>query len=213
MLAKDALDELVAKLHHVARTAALNGALEIGALVTHAIFAGDAAALRSQGRKNASLRKLARHPNLPFSAVTLWRSVWIYELSARFPALAKSKHLGIAHLRTLLGLPQEVQERLYRLAETERWTVEHLERVVAGRRAKSGRRRGRKPLPATLKSLRRIERLAEGDGLPDDFDVLEQLEENEARRAREAVRGLRAWCDGAAESLDRRLNVIEAPKG
>jgi hypothetical protein len=62
--------------------------------------------------------------------------VAIYE---RLPGFAKAKHLGVARLRAVLGLPGGVQERLLRVAETEHWSKErHEERAARELRAGPG---------------------------------------------------------------------------
>ncbi len=210
LLGPDGVEDVVAALRHLSRTAAVELALEIGSVIVNKVFGGDIAALRSQGRKNRSLRKLAAHPRLPFSAVTLWRSIAIYELAERMPGFVRAKNLGVGHLRAVLGLPPDLQEKLLRLAETERWTKERLEQVVAARRPKGGKRRGRPPLPPALKSLRHLEQLTAHDGLSRELEVLDRLDENEAKQAREALRAFREWCDLVEESLARRFKPIVA---
>lgn len=118
----EVIDGVVSTLATLVRGAGIEMALKIGEIVVEGIYGGDLDALRKRGPKDTSLRRLAAHPRLPFAPATLWRSVAVYELVRRMPGLAKTKHLGVAHLRAALGLPQNVQERLLKAAETERWT-------------------------------------------------------------------------------------------
>lgn len=155
-LHRDPVERALADIRHIARASALELALDVGEVVFHHIFRGDAAAVRKRGPKDASFRRLALHPELPLSAANLWRAVAIYELSLRIPGVTRSKHLGISHVRTLLGLPEDVQHRLVTQAEAETWSVARLEKEAAARRSGRGGRHRKSELERTLDTLRKL---------------------------------------------------------
>lgn len=204
----DHIDKLVAQIRHVTRLASLQVAIEVGALVVEKIF-GDVEQYRSRGEKDISYRRLAEHPELPFSAATLYRFVAVYELVQRFPGLAKSSYFELAHLRAVLGLPAATQERLLRIAEHERLTGEQLHGRADAERERDPSRRGRPPVPVALKSLRRFEQLLDDGGLPMDTSAFDRLVVDDAKRAAGTVLRVREWCDAVHESLARRIGTID----
>ncbi|HEY5960029.1 MAG TPA: hypothetical protein VIV60_25930, partial [Polyangiaceae bacterium] len=128
------LDERVRKTIYqlcvLTRGATLEFAMGVGKVVVDTLYDGDLSAWRSRARKDHALRALASNPDLPLSASALYRALAIYELSRRNTRDMGWRHLGVSHLRTVLGLPSETQNRLLASAETERWTVARLEREV-----------------------------------------------------------------------------------
>jgi hypothetical protein len=204
----DGVDALVADLRELARDATLELMIATGRLVVERLFGGDLGLLRSRGPKDTSLRRLAEHPGLPMSPASLSRAIGIYELTNRFPGLLKAKALGVAHLRAVLGLPPEVQERLLQAAVREAWSKAKLEEAAAARR--EGRRR-RRPALAVLRSLRRLDRLTgENAALPLETE-LERLTDEEAARTLETVERLRAWCETLQETLARAKRRLKGP--
>lgn len=108
----------------------------------------------------ASLRRLAAHPLVPFKVTSLWRAVSVYEMSLRLPHLVDHRNLNISHLRAVLGLPTQVQEELLRGAIEGRWTKRVLEqRAAIHRRAEAPR--GRRPNSKWMVIAREVERLVE----------------------------------------------------
>lgn len=156
-LTSDPVESALARIRHVARASSLQLALDVGEIVFTTIFGGDAAAFRARGPKHTSFRRLALHPELPMSASNLWRAVAIYELSLRFPALVSAQHLGVCHVRAVLGLPAAEQERLLNRAEKERWALSRLEAQAARQRKGQG---GRPPKLEVLKALDSLRRVA-----------------------------------------------------
>jgi hypothetical protein len=65
----------------------------IGDLRLHRFFDGDVARLRARGDEDTSLRRLAEHPDLPFSASTLSRQVSVFEVVQRIGGLDAVKSL------------------------------------------------------------------------------------------------------------------------
>lgn len=198
--AQPSVDEVVRRLCQLTRSATLDLALEVGAIVLRDVFGSDMVRLRSRGARDHSYRKLARHPNLPFSATTLWRSVAIYDVQ-RLPGLRRAEHLGITHLRAVLGLPQAVQERILVAAEKQRWTKEYVEKRASAHREKGGSRQpGRRRMAPAVKAARRIDDLLAG--APPTLEGT--LNEKQIRELSETLNRVRGWCDELTRALDAR---------
>jgi hypothetical protein len=196
----EVIDRIVAELSHFSRAASLAMTLHVGELVFFKVFGGDIGRVRSRGRKDSSFARLARHPKLPFSGTTLWRSVAIYELTLRLPSLAKSKHLGVAHLRAVLDLPGELQEKLLRTAEKEKWPRELVERRARALRVVKAVKSGRPPTPPAIRCVRLFDKLVQTGALI-GTEAIETMDALEAARAKEIVSEVRKWCDAVEVSL------------
>jgi hypothetical protein len=207
----DLVAHVVDELKTIARSATLAFTLKVGEIVFLRIYRGDKGLLRRQRGKYASFRRLAAHPGLPFSAATLWRAVAIYELVQRLPERTATTHLGVAHLRSVLGLAPDVQERLLREAEQGRWTKEEIEERAAEWRA-AAPRRGRPRSPPALKMFTVAERVARRMSGSLGHDAVVRLDAAEAARAEGAVRWLRELCDQVEQALRARTEQL-APGG
>jgi hypothetical protein len=142
----DLVSEVVDDLRNLTRSATLDFTLKVGDIVFRRIYGGDHGVLRRRRSKHTSFRRLAAHPDLPFSAATLWRAVAIFELVQRLPHPPTASYLGVAHLRSVLGLPADVQARLLSEAEQNGWTKKEMEGRAAAYRTRTSRR-GRPPAP------------------------------------------------------------------
>jgi hypothetical protein len=152
------VDIVVAQIKRLARTASLEFALRVGAVIIHHFYDGDAEAWRSRGPKIASFRRLARHPDLPLSPGALYRCVALFELCQRLNAPSRWEHLGASHLRMVLGLPADVQEKLLAMANAKRWSVKTLQAEVAIVKAAHLRRGGRRAQSPLAKSLMSVKK-------------------------------------------------------
>jgi hypothetical protein len=201
------LDHVINRLCEISRGATMDLTLEVGEIVYREIYGGSLEALRARGPKDQSLRRLAAHPRLPFSASTLWRAVSVFEVVQRIPAVAASKHVGVTHLRAILGLPHAVQENLLSAAEQGRWTAgEVADRAALHRsRLKPGGREAKRALATSgvSKHLRGLERrLAEQIELA-DRDGLKGVDEGEALQISRALGRIRSLCDAIEDRLRR----------
>lgn len=158
----DAVELAASEIRHLVRVGTLEMALNVGEIVFRRIFGGDVEALRDRGPKDNSFARLAERDDIGISRANLWRSVAIYELSLRLPVLRESEHLGVSHVRAVLGLPARAQERLLARAERERMDVEVVEREAAGARRGQGGR------PRKLEVFRAIEAIMRLTKLPVD---------------------------------------------
>ncbi|HWO11181.1 MAG TPA: hypothetical protein VNN80_16920 [Polyangiaceae bacterium] len=152
-LAAEEINIVVAHIKRLARTANLEFALRVGALIIHHFYDGDPNAWRRRGPKVASFRRLATHPELPLSPGTLYRCVALYELCDRLDAPSRWAHLGASHLRLVLGLPGATQERLLATANAKRWSVKVLHQQVLLTKTLRKTRGGRRAQSPVVKSI------------------------------------------------------------
>ncbi|MBI5538312.1 MAG: hypothetical protein HY898_36655 [Deltaproteobacteria bacterium] len=195
------IEDVVRELCAIHRARSLSLSLDVGAIVVERLFGGDVEEIRRRGRKDKSLRKLASHPRLPFSAATLWRAIAIYEMVRRFPGLVKSRTLGVSHLRSVIGLPPSAQERLLRAAEVEKWDTERLEKAAAALRSSMPKNAGgRPPLPSVLKTAASVRRIV--DAAPVSMAASRRpLDARQRDELRAAIELLRNWCDEVERNL------------
>lgn len=203
------IDEVVAELNGLSRSATLELTLGIGRIVVARFYGGDLGVLRERAEKDASLRKLASRAEsgeLHMSASGLYRAIAIYELTSRL-GVSTWKHLGVSHLRAVLGLPPAQQQKLLGTAEDEAWTVEEIERAAKKAHKKAGgEKRGRKPLPAFVKGIGRIAKLLEdGDDSFGELDQVDALDAKEATRLYQAVTGMKLKCEELQVKLAARV--------
>jgi hypothetical protein len=200
----DPLDERIGKtiveLRKLTRGASLQFALGVGRVVVDTLYEGDLTAWRSRARKDHALRVLAARSDLPLSASALYRALAIYELSRRQVGGQGWQHLGVSHLRVVLGLAEDVQVELLGRAETEQWTVARLEREALTLRSGLRPAGGRKPIPRYLKSIRRIFELTSPEAL-EGLESTAQLGASEVAELTEKIEGARSRLD----QLQRRL--------
>jgi hypothetical protein len=181
------IEAVVQTLRTMQEGATLQFALAVGQLVTERFFEGDIQKLRSHGPKDVSLRRLAEHPDLPFSASTLTRAVGVYELVDRLGGVDAIKRLSYSHLRVVLGIPEKQQQRLLEKAANDSWPVVRLE-TEAQKHRREGRGGGRPPVPTFIKALHAWRRVAGDEGAFDvDPAVVEKLKPEEVVAAREAI--------------------------
>ena len=155
----DRTDWLVGELQQLARTRALQYTLEVGRLIVTHVFGGSLDALQAQGRNATSYRNLAERGDLPFSPITLWRCVKIFELVECFPSVLSKQHLALAHLRAVAALPPPLQQVLLDQAQENAWTSEGAVRAVRRTRTGDPEKSSRTPR-ALMRTVRRLRHLA-----------------------------------------------------
>jgi len=156
------------------------------------------------------MRRLAEHPKLGVSATTVHRAVRIYELWLRH-GKPGWKHLGVSHLRPLLGLSDDDQHRLITQAEDMEWTAERLAGEAAKARKKIVDGRGRPPLPRFVKSIHQVgKHFADPDDSFGDMDALDEIPDDEALELYESVTVMKAKMDELYERLQKRVTPTKA---
>jgi hypothetical protein len=101
----------------------------------------------------------------------LYRCVALFEMCERLKAPSRWRHLGASHLRLVIGLSPQAQERVLATANDQRWTVKALQQALDREkptRLTTGGRRAGSPLTHSLKHLRQC--------LERHRSLLEQLE-------------------------------------
>lgn len=94
-------------------------AIELGALVESLLDL-------APGDKK-TLKGVVHQVELPFPFTTLWRALAIYRWSREVPEISQCRHIGLAHLSVLLGVPAAHRLSLLRVAEDERWSRRKLQ--------------------------------------------------------------------------------------
>ena len=123
----------------------------------------------------------------------------------RHPGVYSSKHLTVTHVRTVLPLPDKVQQRLLDRAEAKAWTVQHLAAEARKVKAKAPKRGGgRRALLTFVKTIRALRRF-DDDALFADFEQLDALGEDEAQALYQTVTGLKLRCEALQERLQARV--------
>ncbi len=189
----DPVEQVVAELNRICKAATFQFATAVGSLIIARFYGGNLDAWRTRGIKDCSLRKLARHPHLPMSAVALYRSIAIYEMCERL-GISRCRHLSTSHLRTVLPLSADQQEALLRTAETDRWTVRRLEEEVQAVGTQASTRGGRKRRTRMKKTIRLLQKcLDDSNGFVGANDDPDPSPES-VRTFVEVIRGLQEAC-------------------
>jgi hypothetical protein len=189
----------VAQIKRITRSANLEFALRVGAVIIHHFYGGDTFAWRSKGPKTSSFRRLAQHPDLPLSAGALYRCVALFELCERLNAPSRWHHLSASHLRTVLGLPPEAQERVLVVANENRWTVKALQSAISREKATRTPRGGRRPQPPISRSLQTVKKCLEAH-----MEVLcgiQASSHDELEQSLDLMEETRAHLDNLSQSL------------
>lgn len=206
---EDVVDQVVATLNNLTRVQGLDLALQIGRVVVHGLYNGDVTVLRGRTEKDASLRKLAERSEtgaLHLSVPVLFRAIAIFEMTERL-GVSTWEHLGVSHLRLVLGLAHGQQQRLLANAEEQEWTVEELEAAAAKIRSKSkAGNGGRKRMLPFVKGIGRLAKLfANQDETFGGLDQIDNLDEDEALRLYQAVTGMKIKCEEMQQALAKRV--------
>jgi hypothetical protein len=157
-VSSDTINIVVAQINRISRTASLEFALRVGAVIIHNVYQGDSQAWRSRSRKMVSFRAIAEHPGLPMTAGSLYRCVAMFELCNRLNAPSRWEHLGASHLRMVLGLDSAAQERMLVAANEGRWTVKQLQQAVRQEGVTRVTRGGRRAETCILKIMKAASR-------------------------------------------------------
>jgi len=206
---KSAIDGLVADLHRLGRHAGVDLAYQIGERVVSVVFGGDAALAHRRGPKSVAFTKLVERDDLPFGASTISRSIGVYEILLRRPELRATESFSLGHFQAVLSLTAGEQDAFLAKAEKKDWTAEDLGAAVRKQKQAEGDGRGRPALAPHVKSLRKLQRLVEGDELEETDSFVDELDADDLDEVEKTAEELRAWCEKVIESVGRRKNVLE----
>jgi hypothetical protein len=211
------LDDVVRELRQLYCVSGLRLSVSIGKLVLDRLYGGDVALWHSRGRKDNSFRRLAQHPELPFSAPTLSRSVGIYLISLRRRDLLELANVGPTHVRQLLSLSSEVQDRLIDQAAEHDWSVQRLQQEIRCLQSPDPKRfETKRDLPLFARYVRRLRRGIDTRALLQGTEHVDQLTPKEAEELLETVRRLCKQAETVArylaENLAKRTHADGAPR-
>lgn len=152
------VERAVLELRRLTRTATLEYSMAVGKLVVDRFYGGDLEHWRSRGPKISSFRKLAQHPALPMSPASLYQCVAAYEIMQGMDGHQRWEHIGISHVRAVIGLAGPERASLLGTAERERWSAKHLAREAAKVRVSPRVKGGRPPDLPWRRAARAIRR-------------------------------------------------------
>ena len=188
-LSEEDIGEVARLIRRMRDVAGLQFAVAVGQLVVDRFFEGDLDLFRARGAKSVSLRRLTVHPELPFSASTLSRTVAIFEVVERVGGLEAVRSLTHSHLRYVLGLPETVQLALIREADDEAWPVARMaDEARKARDVHPGAATGRPPLPRFVKSVHALRKFVEPEaGHFADLEAVDDLSAQDASELQTTV--------------------------
>ena len=206
------VDDIVRELRELYCVAGLRLMTSVGKVVMERVFGGSVERWHSRGRKDSSFRKLAWHPQLPFSRPTLARAVGIYVLSLRRPDLLELPHLGTSQARELVGLKSDIQDHLICQTVEHRWSVERLREEVHRLCLRRPRRRPEAQPPAFASLLRSWHGELDGCVLVRDLDRISHLDPTEAAELLDTAKQLSEQSETLVRHLARRAAAQTQPE-
>jgi hypothetical protein len=209
MLSEPEIDRVVCELRQLYNCTGLELAIATGKLLLERIFGGDAVAWESRGKKDTSFRRLELHPDLPFRASTLWKSVAVYLVSRRCPDLLQMHHLGPSHVQEVVGLADSLQDALLKRAQDEHWTVQQIRAERRRLESRDVKQHGRPRLPVFVKCLRQAREIVEDRLLLTDLDEAADLDLSEAKQLLDIARRLCQHAEAIARQLASHIADAE----
>jgi hypothetical protein len=205
--------ELVRELRDLYHGSGIALMLRLGEKILVRLYGGNESLWKSRRRKDNSFRKLETHPDLPFHASMLSRSVSAYVLSRRRSDLTSLKNVGVSHLQEVLKLDGRTQDILLDRVERERWTVQQLRREIVALSPAGTRTGGRPRTPVFVRSIRRVRGLLERQELESHPDLVSSLPRATVTELLDTIRLLRKRTDALVQTLTNRLAMDEPLHG
>jgi hypothetical protein len=192
----------------------LEVAIEVGRYVLDTFFDGDSALVADHGKDQPTFRALADRDDLMMSHAAIWRAV---RIAVQLPALPEQAATLLPYTHHTLLLPirdRTTKAELAQAAINDGLTSRDFEaRVKEARQAeKTDNRGGRQPLPAFVKTIRKVGRLVADNDLWGDLDHLDELGAEEAGLLYQAVTGMKLKCEELQEALQHRVPGFEPPE-
>lgn len=155
-LDREEFEQIAAHLRSLYRAGAFQTAIAIGEYVAERFFDGNTQRLASAGKVHPSIRRLAKHGNLGFSAATLWTALAVTEQARQLPA-ELGPALSLEHHRLLVAVRDPDQK-----AALARAAVDEVlgKRALATRIAEAQRQHPRKEKRGRKAGSRRLAALA-----------------------------------------------------
>ena len=160
-----AVAEASAAIRAVTTASLLQLSADVGKIVLDRFYGGDPERFRSHGRKDVSIRKLAKRleAGAGMSAPAICRCVQTHLLVLRVGEDHAWKSITASHVRAVLTLPDAEQESVLLAAESAGWSVRHTEEEVRRRRNQAPAP-VRAPTPRFARTTRLLERISGGEG-------------------------------------------------
>ena len=160
-----AVAEASAAIRAVTTASLLQLSADVGKIVLDRFYGGDPERFRSHGRKDVSIRKLAKRleAGAGMNATAICRSVQTHLLLLRVGQGRVWTSITSSHLRAALKLPDAEQESVLLEAESAGWSFrDTVEEVRRRRSAVPGA--ARVPVPRYSRTTRLLERISGGEG-------------------------------------------------
>lgn len=211
-LTQDPLDPLVAHINALFVRKGLEVVLEIGRFVLETVFGGDLTLVADRGKDHPTFRALAERDDLLMSHTSIWRAVRIVlqlpalpeEAAMRLPSTHHAMLLPVRDEATKADLAQLALDEGLSSREFEAWVKE------ARQKEKVDKRGGRKRLPAFVKTVHKVEKLAKDDGLWGDLDAIDELDADKVESLHRAVTTVKIRCEVILRALDDKVPDSEA---
>jgi hypothetical protein len=175
---EELLNHAVAEINRIYVSKGLEMARDLGNYVVDVFFGGDVGSFGRREKHHVTFRALARHDDLRVSYTTIYYSVAILDQLRLLPDdLAEA--LPVTHHKHLVPVRDaEMKVELAARAVDENLSSRAFAEVVKEARAAQAipRRGGRRPLPESLKALRRLnEAIASAASRPITPESLEEI--------------------------------------
>jgi hypothetical protein len=133
--------------------------------------------------------------------------VALYELCDRLNAPSRWEHLGASHLRTVLGLAPDAQERMLAAANEQRWTVKALQHAIARECSVRVNRGGRRAEPLISRSIKTVRKCL--DDHRNRLGELDRLSQQEIEHDLQLLEEARLCLENLSQSLRAALARAE----
>ncbi len=207
------IDALVCDLRQLYCSTGLELFTNIGHLILERLYEGNVDAWHSRGPKDTSFRKLERHPDLPFAASTLSKTVSVYLMSLRRPDLLELENIGLSHFQELVGLEPTLQDHLIACASQECWTVRRLRAEVRLLTTTRQTAQGRPRVPSFVRCLRGMRNSLNERQLLADIDEVERLKRVEVEDLLVTARRLCEQAEIVVRQLAKHLRETDDKQG
>jgi hypothetical protein len=207
----DLLDEAVDRINRIFVRQGVEVALDVGRYVLDTFFDGDPDRVGDRGKDSPTFQALSAREDLRMRPGWIWRAVRLVVQLQALPEAAATE-LPYTHHTLLLPIHSEdAKAELAQLAIDEGLSTREFEaKVKEARRAeKTDKRGGRKPLPAFVKTIRKVGRLVQDDDLWGDQEGIDDLDPEGAEVLYRAVTSMKLRCEELQKALQHKVPGFE----